>query len=76
MGKNRTLLREKCFTIVLILIVHSMTISPIVLAIRGVFGGRGDYAKDGLTLNVDGHFFIYYFFFRAYCVWLMQKEKK
>ena len=76
MGKNRTLLREKCFTIVLILIVHSMTISSIVLAIRGVFGGRGDYAKDGLTLNVDGHFFVLFFFSELIAVWLMQKEKK
>ena len=76
MGKNRTLLHEKCFAIVLIPIVHSMTISPIALTIRGVFGGRGDYAKDGLTLNVDGHFFIFIFFSELIVVWLMQKEKK
>ena len=53
-----------------------MTISPIALTIRGVFGGRGDYAKDGLTLNVDGHFFIFIFFFRAYCGMVDAKREK
>ena len=51
-----------------------MIISPIVLAIRGVFGRRRrDSAKDGLTLNVHGLFF---FFFRAYCGMVDGKREK
>ena len=53
-----------------------MIISPIVLAIRGVFGRRRrDSAKDGLTLNVHGLFF-FFFFFRAYCGMVDGKREK